>query len=507
MMRVAIGGFGAESNAFSVESPVRTVEDLLLGEDLIQKHLGRRTVIGGFLDALADAEVKVIPTLRVWWGATGVIAEESYEHLKSDILKLVRKAGRLDGLLLDLHGAMVAEGTPDAEGQLLSDFRTELGESAAIVAVLDIHGNISDLKVKSADALLGYRTNPHVDLYERGLKAGRLLLGILKREIEPVMALRRLPMLGPNLGMSTWTYSSGEEGRLPFARIMRRVSEMEKHRGIIDISVFIGFPYSDVPECVTSVLVTADGDLDLAEEKAEEVSQVIWDSRREFLEVRQLVPVDEAVEMAMEAPRGPVILVDVGDNSGGGGPCDGTVILEALLRKGAQDAVVAIRDPWAVEEAFSSGVGSTIEVEVGGKIDGRFYKPVKVKARVRTLFEGRYIIRGPHHGGHMTRNDVLPKEAWREADVGRTAVLEVDGVEIIISEGRVGMEQDYYKAAGIDPAQRRIVAVKSHQAHRASFERIAYRIIEVDTPGSTSPGYKGLKFKNVPRPVFPLDPV
>jgi microcystin degradation protein MlrC len=183
------------------------------------------------------------------------------------------------------------------------------------------------------------------------------------------------------------------------------------------------------------------------------------------------------------------------------------VILEALLRKGAEDAVVAIRDPQAVLEAFSSGVGSTIEIEVGGKIDRRFCRPVKVKARVKTLFDGRYIIRGPHHGGHMTRDHVLPREAWREADVGRTAVLDVDGLEIIISEGRVGMEQDYYKAAGIDPAQRKIVAVKSHQAHRASFERIAYRIIEVDTPGSTSPSYRGLTFKNVPRPVFPLDPI
>jgi len=209
----------------------------------------------------------------------------------------------------------------------------------------------------------------------------------------------------------------------------------------------------------------------------------------------------------MKAPKGPVILVDVGDNSGGGAPCDNTVILEALLRKGAEDAVVPIRDPDAVSKAFSTGVGTTIELEIGGKIDTRFYSPVKVKARVKTLFDGKYIIRGPHHGGYMTRDQLLPKEAWKNADVGRTAVLEASGIEIIISERRVGMEQDYYKAAGIDPAQRKIVVVKSHQAHRASFERIAYKIIEVDTPGSTSPSCRGLTLKNVPRPVFPLDPM
>ncbi|MBS7627379.1 MlrC C-terminal domain-containing protein, partial [Candidatus Bathyarchaeota archaeon] len=229
--------------------------------------------------------------------------------------------------------------------------------------------------------------------------------------------------------------------------------------------------------------------------------------RHAFLKVRPLIQVEEAVERAIRAPKGPIVLVDVADNSGGGAPCDNTVILEALLRLGAEDAVVPIRDPEAVAKAIASGIGSTLELEVGGKIDRRFYKPVRVRARVKTLFDGKYIIRGPHHGGYDVREAILPKEAWRSADVGRTALLQVNGIEIIVSEGRVGMEQDYYKAVGVDPSERKIVVVKSHQAHRASFERIAKEIIEVDTPGSTSPSYRGLIFKNVPRPVFPLDPL
>jgi len=166
---------------------------------------------------------------------------------------------------------------------------------------------------------------------------------------------------------------------------------------------------------------------------------------------------------------------------------------------------VPIRDPEAVSLAMASGVGSLLELEVGGKIDKRFCKPVRVKARVKALSDGRYVIRGPHHGGYMTRDMLLPKDAWRSADVGKTALLEAEGVEIIVSEGRVGMEQDYYKAAGVDPAQMKIVVVKSAQAHRASFESIAKLIIEVDTPGSVSASYRGLTFKNIPRPVFPLD--
>jgi microcystin degradation protein MlrC len=506
-LRIAIGGFGAESNAFSVESPICSIKYVEQGRELISKNIGKRTVIAGFLDALGDASIDVVPTLRAFWGATGVIAKETYEDLKDKILSDIRGQGRIDGVLLDLHGAMVAEGTSDGEGTFLREFRENIGESVPIIAVLDMHGNITDLKVDAATAILGYRTNPHVDLYERGRKAARLLLSTLKGEVKPIMHLKRLPMLGPNLGMSTWSYSPDEEENLPFARIMKKVLEVEKEPGILDVSVFIGFPWADIPDALTSVLTIANGHDDLAQRVAEQVAEMVWEARHEFLKIRPLVPVKEAVERAIKAPRGPIVLVDVADNSGGGAPCDNTVILQTLLEMEAEDAVVPIRDPEAVALAMSSGVGSLLELEVGGKIDRRFYKPVRVRARVKALFDGKYVIRGPHHGGYDFHEALLPKEAWRDADVGKTALLQANGIEIIVSEGRVGMEQDYYKAFGVDPSERKIIVVKSHQAHRASFERVAREIIEVDTPGSTSPSYRGLTFKNIRRPVFPLDPM
>ncbi|MEM1989296.1 MAG: M81 family metallopeptidase [Candidatus Bathyarchaeia archaeon] len=504
--RVAVGGFGAESNSFSVESPVREPKEKTFDRNLLLENFGKKTTIGGFLEVLAKAGLDIFPTSRIFWGPTGIISRESYEHYKSELIRRLENAGKVDGILLDLHGAMVVEGYLDGEGILLKEIREALGE-VPVVAVLDIHGNITDLKVNNASALIGYKTNPHVDLYERGKDAAKLLISIMKGRVDPVVSLKRLPMLGPNLGMSTWSYNPKESKNLPFARIMRRIMEIERDPRILNISAFIGFPYSDIPESVTSVLAIANADSKLAGEVADLVAEMTWESRNEFIKVRPLIPVNDAVDMAINAPEGPVILVDVGDNAGGGAPCDNTVILEALLRKGAEDAVVPLRDPEAVARAITAGVGSTIEVDVGGKIDGRFYKPIRVRACVKVLSDGKYIIRGPHHGGYMARRKVLPKEAWKRADVGKTALLEVDGIEIIVSEGKVGMEQDYYKAAGVDPSQRKIVIVKSHQAHRASFESIAKRIIEVDTPGSTSPSYKGLTFKNIIRPVFPLDPI
>jgi len=501
--RVAVGGFGAESNVFSIERPGDDFAVIETGEQLLSSHRGKKTVIGGFLEALGKSDVEAVPTTKVWWGATGVITKDSYERSKDRMLSLIRSAGRLDGLLLDLHGAMMAENVPDAEGLLLKEIREIIGSRVPIVCVLDLHANMTDLKVQMTDAILGYRSNPHIDLYERGLKAGRLLTAMMRGEAKPVMRLKRLPMLGPNLGMSTWAYSPENEKRLPLASIMKKVAALEQEPGMLDITVFVGFAWSDIPECVTSILAISDNKPALAEKVADRVASMVWDARRDFIKLRPLIPADEAVDRAMKASEGPIVLVDVADNSGGGGPCDNTVILEALLRKGAEDAVVPLRDTDAVSKAFKLGVGSVIKLEVGGKIDTRFYKPVKVEARVKALSDGVYALRGPSHGGVGKQR--VTGRGLREVTVGRMALLKTRGVEIIVSEGRVGMERDYYKAATVDPAERKIVVVKSAQAHRAAFEGIAKEIIEVDTPGATSPSYRGLTFKNVPRPIFPLD--
>jgi microcystin degradation protein MlrC len=242
MTRIAIGSFGAESNSFSAESPVNELVEVLLDQDLLLNNAGKKTVIGGFIDVLQKAQVELIPTIKAYWGTTGIIGKNSFEYYKSELCKRLAHSGKLDGVLLDMHGAMVAEDAPDAEGILLKEIREIVGDETPIICVLDLHGNITDLKLQSATAILGYRSNPHIDLYERGRKAAQLMLRILRKKVKPVMRIKRLPMLGPNLGMSTWSYNRLEAKRLPFAKIMRRVLKLEKTKGILDISVFIGFP-------------------------------------------------------------------------------------------------------------------------------------------------------------------------------------------------------------------------------------------------------------------------
>jgi len=505
-LKIVLGGFGAESNAFSLERPGLRDAVVTAEAKLIPTNQGRRTVIGGFIEALESSRVKVLPLPRIWWGAIGVIEGKAYNRAKSLLLRRLRGYADIDGVLLDLHGAMQAEGVEDAEGVLLKDVRKIVGRKTPVVCVVDLHANMTDLKMANADLIIPYKTNPHIDLYERGLKAGGLLLKLIDGEIHPTSHLERLPMLGNNLGMSTWATTPEMQSHLPLSGIMAKAAELEKEANVLDISVVIGFGQADIPQSVTSVLAITNSDEELVKRMAVEVATLVWEARDDFFKVRPLIPVDEAIDEAVRDPGKPIILVDTGDNSGGGSPCDSTVILEALLRKKVQDAVVALRDPDAVAKCFSAGVGAMVAIKVGGKLDHRFYKPVRIRARVKTLGDGVYTIRGPSHGGFGPGRTGGSAPSASPTYFGRSpsrmALLSTGAIEAIVCEGKVGMDRDFYKAVGVDPAERKIVVVKSHQAHRASFEPIAKRIIEVDTPGITNPVFRGLTLRNPPHGVY-----
>jgi ParB/RepB/Spo0J family partition protein len=504
-LRVAIGSFGAESNALSLEIQGDGSAQVITSDCLIASQKGRGTVLAGFIDSLQEHGIEIVPLMRVFWRDGGVVESSSYESFKRKIIESVQQvAGNIDGILLDLHGAMISEMVVDAEGELLKEIRSIAGDEVPIISTMDLHANLTDLKFRASTAIFGYRTNPHIDLYERGRKAALTIVDVLAGRMPIFAHMKRVGMIGHNLGMSTWAHNKEIQKKLPFARIMRLVSEIErKEAGLIDISIFIGFPHSNIPESVVSIVVlTRSPDTD-SRRIAEYLAKEMWDSRFQFLNLRPLFSVDEAVDQAMEAKRAPVILADVGDNSGGGASCDSTVILGAILKKKATHVVVPIRDPPAVMAAFRAGVGSTLTLQVGGKIDPRFSKPVEISGKVKILSSGEYFIRGPSDCGHDVQKGALPNR-WLQASVGRLAVVQVGSVEIILTEGRVGMERDFYKAAGIDPAERKIVVVKSQQAHRVSFESIAARIIEVDTPGVTSLHYSKEFYSGIPRQVFPL---
>jgi microcystin degradation protein MlrC len=491
VIRIAIGYLIHETNSFSPLST--TLEDFREnivheGSEMLEYFAGTSTSIGGFIDFANLQGIKLLPTLAAKAVPSGMVDKEAYEHFKARILDGLESFGRVDGVLLELHGSMVAVGYPDAEGDLLHGIRRAVGENVPVMSVLDLHATLTRKMVENADAFFGLNTNPHIDYYERGVEAAEAIVATIRGEIHPVMSLRKPGILLPTINMRT------VEGQ-PMFEVFRDVYELEKKVNVIDITVCGGFPFADVEDAGPGVLAITDGDQKLADSLAEQVSGRIWDLRDRFLWSGGIPP-EQAVEEAMRADQGPIVLADIADNPGGGGSGDTTAILKTLIDKRAENVALAtIWDPEAVAEAIKSGVGNKVTLALGGKTVEMGGKSVRVTGRVKTICDGEIINKGPLMTG-------------LKLSFGRTVVIETDGIEIIINEHR---QQPYdpqiFSRVGIDPRDKKILVIKSRGHFRAWIEPVAKRIIEVDAPGMASPNLRIFPYRNVRRPIFPLDTV
>ena len=501
-MRVAIAGMWHETNTFALEHNDALDADVAVGVDVIERS-HPKSFIGGFVDGMKGTGVKLVPTVDVRFRHGGLVHAAVFEHYRDMIVNALRKAAPLDAVYFALHGAMACEEPyRDAEGALLLAAKRALGD-VPFVATYDFHAIMSDLEVTLLAAAFPNDTNPHIDGYERGLEAARCTLRMLAGEIRPVTRRAAIPIIGPNIGQSTWAHSSEEERRLPLFRLNQLRAEMERRPGVINLAILGGYGYADTPDSSMSVLATTDADPQLAQALARELALRVWQARYEILNVREIVPVDEGIRRAMAAERGPIVLVDLGDDPGSCSPADSPVVLESLLRLGARDAALTIRDPNVVEAGMKAGVGATLDMEVGAAIDQRFYKPVRLRGIVKSIDDGNYMILGPTHGGWG--RDVDPA-AFREVHAGpRVVVRYGEKVDVIFSRGRTGKDRDFFKSAGILLEEKKIIVVKSNQAHRASFDPVCAGNIELDTPGVSSVRYHELPYRYLRRPMFPID--
>jgi microcystin degradation protein MlrC len=237
---------------------------------------------------------------------------------------------------------------------------------------------------------------------------------------------------------------------------------------------------------------------------ARELARDLWNRREEMLRVRPIYPIDEGVRMAMERPEKPVLLVDLGDDPGSACPADSPAVLESLLRLGARDCALTIRDAEVVAAGMRAGVGATLTLPVGAKVDQRFYQPVEVTGKVRLIDDGNYMILGPTHGGWGRE---VNEESFREAHVGPRVVLRIgDKIDVIFSRGSTGKDRDFFKSAGILLEEKQILVVKSNQAHRASFDPVVASTIELNSPGVSTVDYASLPYQYLTRPLWPIDP-
>ncbi len=491
-MRVAFGGILHETSTFA---PTPTTVQKFIegfgvyrGSEILNRFRGSNICTGGFIADLEQAQATLLPLLWAFAYPSGVIPADDYQQLRGEFLDRLRaemaRPGGVDGVLLDLHGAMVVEGIPDADGDFVASVRQVVGPQIPIMVTYDLHGNHSWRRFEAATATVGFDTYPHVDMGERGVEASQLLRRTLRGEIQPVTAFRSLPMF--------WSAPRQVTSHTPMNEVIARLHQIEQRPGILTASVSTGFPWADVPHMGCSVWVTADRDQALADATARELADWLWERRATWQ--APPVRVTEALDQGEAAGKYPIILADHADNTGGGAPGDSVEILQTFLDRRLQDAVVLyIVDPEVVAEAHRAGVGATLQARVGGKSDPVQGPPVSMRAVVRGLSQGEFVYDGPMYAG-LTGN------------MGPSAWLQQDGVSVVVvTRTEQPLGPAFAKTLGIDCRQMKYIAVKSAVHFRNAFEPFAGNIYSVDARGTHTHHFPSLAYRHRPRPMYPVD--
>jgi microcystin degradation protein MlrC len=470
-----------ETNTFSsVETHISDFNPCYR-QEIFKVYGNTRTELGGFLTILHRNDIDVVPTLAVSATPSGPLVQEDYDYICRKIVDDVRE-GNIDGILLSLHGAMVVQNVPEAEGKLLQILRQSLGKSIPIICTLDLHALVSEQIISHVDAVFGYDTNPHVDQFDRGVEAAECMVATLNGKCRPVTVFTKLPMMPPTINMRT------TEG--PMVNLFKQAKAIETNPQVINVSIFGGFPYADVARVGSSIVVVTDSNRGLAQEISDELGSAMWEKRSDFL--KALVSVEDAIQRAQNAVEGPIILADVSDNPGGGAPGDGTVILQQLLEYGVKNVGFAIiKDPDAVKHAMNAGIGNQFSMFIGGKTDQHHGQPIQVSGVVKTLTDGIFINKAARAGMRV--------------NVGKTAVIDAAGIEIIITEkSHAPNDPEIFRRHGIEPFDKKVLVLKSRGHFRAAYEPYAKEVIEVDAPGITSPNLRLFSFHHIPRPMWPF---
>ncbi len=486
-MRFAIGEFAHETNTFC---PGFTELDAFKstfwceGDEIITVNRGVRNDLGGMIDAGDRLDIELAPTLATTTQPSATVSKHAYETIRDTLFARLTAAGPVDAICLALHGAGSADGIKDIEGTFLAELRALVGTEIPIVVSLDLHGNTTEEMLEHATAAFYCHEYPHIDTYDRGAEIIEIAARILNGEIRPVKHLLRLPLTIP----PSTTFTG------PAKVINERCFEWEKHPGVIDCNFTHGFPHTDVSVICTSVLVTTDNDPALAKSVAEDVAALIIETLEDF---RQSLPgADEAIAQALAATALPVIVAEVSDNPGGGAPGSGTHLLRALLAANEPKTTFGfIWDPATAAQAHTAGAGATIEVSLGGFTDDLHGAPIVATAYVKSLTDGKFIL-------------VNPMGAGSEVNLGKMARLIIGNVDVLVGSNRAQtLDAQLFLLHGIDVTTYRIVAFKSQQHFRSGFQHIAGTIIRTDTPGFTTSDLTQLPFKNISRPIWPLDPL
>ena len=487
-MRVGIIALLQESNTFIAEPTTLAhfEQDLLVEGEAVRTRLAdAHHEVGGFFAGIAVERLDAAPIFAARALPYGIVSAEAFAALLTRMDAAIDRAGPLDGLLVAPHGATVSADHLDADGHWLARLRQRFGRKFPIIGTLDLHANLSPKMAGACDALIAYRTNPHLDQRQRGIDAARLMARTLRGEVRPTMAAA-FPPLAVNIERQLSAVP-------PCRELYDYADAMLERPGVLSNSLILGFPYADVPEMGAAAIVVTDNDFALAEALVLDLGQFWWNRREEF--VGQLVSIDAALERAASL-EGPITLLDMGDNVGGGSPGDGTTLVHALHeRPSLMPAFVCLSDPEAVAQAQAAGVGAVVHLRVGGKTDDRHGPPFEAEFRVRGLYDGKFSETEPRHGGFL------------HFDQGPTALVETaHGLTIMLTSRRmVPFSIKQLTSCNLDPTRFRILVAKGVHAPVAAYAPVSKHLIRVDTPGVTTADMSRLDYRHRRRPMFPLE--
>ncbi|HVC97406.1 MAG TPA: M81 family metallopeptidase [Pirellulales bacterium] len=452
------------------------------GHDIVDYHRRVRNELGGALSVFdLHAGIELVPSYSARAITSGgTLQAADFERIAGEFLAALRTVPRVDGCFFSLHGAMSAVGEDDPEGYLLAEARRILGQRVPIVVSLDLHGILTDRMLEHADAIVVYHTYPHVDFFETGQRAARLLLRIMAGEVKPVTAKVAIPALVRGDELITSTGLIGES--------IRAAQAIEASPGGLSAGMFIGNPFTDVPDLRSNSLVVVDGDAERARREAIELARGFW-RHHQRMQV-PLTALAEAVAIA-RATRGTVVLMDAADATSSGASGDSNAILRELIEQGYSGrALVPIVDPPAVKAAFAVGVGGHVRTTVGGALDTARFRPLPIEAQVRLLSDGRF--RSESFG-----------DFWNS---GETAVLEAGSATLVLTSRAVSLyDRSLFHAHGQDPRRFDLVVVKSPHCQPHMFAEWCARLVNVDAQGATSANLRSLGHTRCRRPIFPLD--
>lgn len=491
-MKVGIICIKHESSTFN---PVRTTlndfrKDLfLIGEDIRREYSSAHHEVTGFFEGLKAAEFEAVPLVMFGAGPSGIIEEKAWDELWRLALAALDKAGALDGILAAPHGAAVAEGQrADLDGWWLKELRRRIGPKVPIVATIDPHANLSETMVAACDAIISYRENPHVDQRQRGLEAAQLLVRALRKEVKLTMGASF-----PAVAINIEAQGTRQE---PMLSVIRELDAVRRQPGVLSASVVMGFPYADVPEMGSSFIVVTDDAPNQARELADRLGHWLVEWRENYR--GNLIAPETAVELALKSPT-PVGLFDMGDNMGGGAPADSTVLLHVFQNMGTPHLVFAcLADPESEAKARKAGIGSRLQLQMGGKAQGSPASPLLAEMTVISLHDGKYREKEARHGGQV------------EFDMGPTSIVETDSGMTIMLTTRRAFPSSLVQitSCGLNPADFEVIIIKGVHAPVAAYAGVCPTLIRANTPGCTTADMvNALKYHRRRKPLFPFEEI